>query len=51
MARAILKRTKVLIMDEATARFVASTISLVFLFTACSVDYATDELIGRTIRQ
>ena len=51
MARAILKRTKVLIMDEATARFVASTTSHMFLFTACSVDYATDELIGRTIRQ
>ncbi|KAI0062503.1 ATP-binding cassette transporter [Artomyces pyxidatus] len=34
MARAILKRSKVLIMDEATA----------------SVDYATDELIGETIR-
>ncbi|EJC97742.1 multidrug resistance-associated ABC transporter [Fomitiporia mediterranea MF3/22] len=35
LARAILKRSKLLIMDEATA----------------SVDYATDRLIGRTIRQ
>ncbi|KAJ7064951.1 multidrug resistance-associated ABC transporter [Mycena amicta] len=34
MARAILKRSKVLIMDESS-----------------SVDYGTDELIGRTIRQ
>ncbi|KAJ7737145.1 multidrug resistance-associated ABC transporter [Mycena maculata] len=36
MARAILKRSRVLVMDE--VHFI------------CSVDYATDELIGKTIR-
>ncbi|KIJ61824.1 hypothetical protein HYDPIDRAFT_95629 [Hydnomerulius pinastri MD-312] len=36
MARAILKRSKILIMDEVSLH---------------SVDYATDELIGKTIRQ
>ncbi|KAJ7785356.1 multidrug resistance-associated ABC transporter [Mycena maculata] len=36
MARAILKRSKILVMDE---------------YVSFSVDYATDELIGKTIRQ
>ncbi|KIP06804.1 hypothetical protein PHLGIDRAFT_106557 [Phlebiopsis gigantea 11061_1 CR5-6] len=38
MARAILKRTRVLLMDEVRSPF-------------HDVDYATDELIGKTIRQ
>ncbi|KAI0761279.1 multidrug resistance-associated ABC transporter [Trametes elegans] len=41
MARAILKRSKVLLMDEVRSRS---------LLVRTHVDYATDELIGKTIR-
>ena len=72
MARAILKRTKVLLMDEVCLQplsitATANTLHLgysevnansVLLFCLVpfyshlpSVDYATDELIGKTIRQ
>ena len=74
MARAILKRSKVLVMDEvrrliiyvsshtvtdsdekikATARFEHFYLSMIceLRMTVYSVDYATDELIGKTIRQ
>jgi hypothetical protein len=51
MARAILKRTKILFMDEATARCGLLLCDGMPLETSLSVDYATDELIGKTIRQ
>ncbi|KAI0034681.1 P-loop containing nucleoside triphosphate hydrolase protein [Vararia minispora EC-137] len=44
MARAILKRSKVLVMDEVRARYASVQVTM-------DVDYATDELISKTIRQ
>lgn len=52
MARAILKRSKLLVMDEATARFVMTAAAVLAADNeSFSVDYATDELIGKTIRE
>jgi hypothetical protein len=69
MARAILKRSKILVMDEVCASLsFGSTVQLsvprplrgwsllalqrwIFYANLTSVDYATDELIGKTIRQ
>ncbi|KAF8955330.1 multidrug resistance-associated ABC transporter [Flammula alnicola] len=46
MGRAILKRSKVLVMDEVRNEGLYISIVLIVI-----VDYATDELIGKTIRQ
>ncbi|KAJ7065639.1 multidrug resistance-associated ABC transporter [Mycena amicta] len=48
IARAILKRSKILIMDERGV-FLFTTLGLILKKT-CSVDYASDELIGKSIR-
>ncbi|KAF8595167.1 P-loop containing nucleoside triphosphate hydrolase protein [Ceratobasidium sp. AG-I] len=49
MARAILKRSKILFCDEGWVAFTVRVLCLTF--AACSVDYATDELISQTIRK
>jgi ABC-type cobalamin/Fe3+-siderophores transport system ATPase subunit len=68
MARAILKRSKILVMDEVGSNHFLSVVMLIsspghrkvrlgvvvifgLVLIFHSVDYATDELIGKTIRQ